>query len=71
MRLVWDQLERPGSAGRVWRASGRRYIIARNGRYDTSRTRVLCFSGAGFDDELRFAADAGEAVLIDLPMLYR
>jgi AAA+ ATPase superfamily predicted ATPase len=25
MRPVWDQLERPGSAGRVWRASSRRF----------------------------------------------
>lgn len=160
MRPVWDQLERPGSAARVWQASGRRYVgnvlgphfeqicrdwalyhsdpglfdgfpakvghgvvpdstartshevdvavvgvaengkppllaigevkwndtmgvahlkrlqairdlIARNGRYDTSRTRLLCFSGADFNDKLRLAADAGEVSLIDLPMLYR
>ncbi|MFI5715704.1 ATP-binding protein [Nocardia sp. NPDC051750] len=160
MRPVWDQLERPGSAARVWRVSGRRYVsnvlgphfeqvcrdwalhhadpelfdgfparvghgavhdsgtrtshevdvavigvaeggkppllaigeakwndtmgaahlerlqairdlIARNGRYDTSRTRLLCFSGAGFNDKIRAAADAGDVVLIDLPMLYR
>lgn len=160
MRPVWDQLERPGSAGRVWRASGRRFvsnvlgphfeqvcrdwalhhadpalfdglparvghgvvhdsgtrtnyevdvavigvaergkppllaigeakwndtmgaghlarlrtirdIIARNGRYDTSRTRLLCFSGAGFNDRALEAATADEVALIDLPTLYR
>lgn len=26
MRPVWDQLERPGSAGRVWQASRRRFV---------------------------------------------
>ena len=159
MRPVWDQVERPGNAERVWRASARRYVsavlgphfeqvcrdwtlyycdpellgglparvghgvvhdsaartghevdvaavgvaeggkppllaigeakwnevmgsahlarlrairelIARNGRYDTGRTRLLCFSGAGFDDNLRAAERAGEVVLIDLAKLY-
>ncbi|MEV5835093.1 ATP-binding protein [Nocardia sp. NPDC052112] len=159
MRPVWDQLERPGSADRVWRASGRRFVsnvlgphfeqvcrdwtlhhadpalfadlpakvghgvvhdsstrlsheidvavigisdggkppllaigeakwndtvgeghvdrlrrirdvITRNDRYDTSRTRLLCFSGAGFNDKARTAAESDEVTLIDLSMLY-
>ncbi|WP_212761465.1 AAA family ATPase [Nocardia uniformis] len=160
MRPVWDQLERPGSAPRVWRASRHRYvnnvlgphfeqtcrewalhhsdldlfaelpakvghgvvhdpttrksheidvavvgvaaggkppllaigeakwndvmgeghikrlrdireIISRNGRYDTSRTRLLCFSGAGFNEKACAAAESDdEVILIDLPTLY-
>lgn len=157
MRPVWDQLERPGSAERVWRASRRRFasnvlgphfeqvcrdwalhdadlfaelpakvghgiahdastrtshevdvavvgvadggkapllaigeakwndvmgeahidrlrrvrdVIARNGRYDTGPTRLLCFSGAGFNDKARRAAESDEVTLVDLPMLY-
>ncbi|MQY22779.1 ATP-binding protein [Nocardia macrotermitis] len=158
MRPVWDQLERPGSADRVWRASRRRFasnvlgphfeqlcrewilhhadpalleelpakvghgvvhdaatrtsheidvavigvadggkppllaigeakwndtmgaghldrlahvrdVIARNGRYDTSRTKLLCFSGAGFNHKAA-AAESDQVVLVDLPMLY-
>ncbi|MFB9238572.1 ATP-binding protein, partial [Plantactinospora siamensis] len=160
MRPVWDQLERPGSAARVWRASGRRFVsnvlgphfeqvcrdwtlrhadpellgglparvghgvvrdpqermgyevdvaavgiaddgrppllaigeakwndmmglghlerlrlvrelIGRAGRYDTSHTKLLCFSGSGFNDRLRGAAEtAGDVLLVDPPMLY-
>ncbi|SFE32137.1 hypothetical protein SAMN05216251_102486 [Actinacidiphila alni] len=162
MRPVWDQLERPGSATRVWRASGRRFVsnvlgphfeqvcrdwalhhadpelfgglparvghgvvhdpaartghevdvavvgvaegsgkppllaigeakwndtmgaahierlahirdlITRSGRYDTGRTRLLCFSGAGFNSRAAQAAAADPAGvhLIDLPALY-
>ncbi|MFC7550563.1 ATP-binding protein [Plantactinospora sp. GCM10030261] len=160
MRPVWDQLERPGAAGRVWRASRRRFVsnvlgphfeqvcrdwtlhhadpdalgglpakvghgivhdpatrtghevdvavvgitesgrppllaigeakwndtmgaahidrlrhvrelLQRTERYDTARTRLLCFSGAGFNDKAReTAADAGDVLLVDLPMLY-
>ncbi|MGW0608647.1 AAA family ATPase [Streptomyces sp. NPDC002644] len=48
-----------------------RDLIARSGRYDTSRTRLLCFSGAGFDDKARAAAAADPGVgLIGLPELY-
>jgi AAA+ ATPase superfamily predicted ATPase len=158
MRPVWDQLERPGSAPRVWQASQRRFVsnvlgphfeqvcrewalhdadpdllgglparvghgivhdprartghevdvavigiadgakppllaigeakwndvmgaahierlqhiralIAQTGRYDTSRTRLLCFSGAGFNDKARALA-GDEVQLIDLEALY-
>jgi AAA+ ATPase superfamily predicted ATPase len=159
MRPVWDQLERPGSADRVWRASRRRFVsnvlgphfeqmcrdwvldyadpelfgelpakvghgvvhdaatrvgheidvavigvadggkapllaigeakwndvmgeghldrlrhirdvIARNGKYDTSRTKLLCFSGAGFNEKALAVAQAEDVALVDLPALY-
>ncbi|MZE77309.1 AAA family ATPase [Streptomyces xinghaiensis] len=161
MRPVWDQLERPGSATRVWQASRRRFVsnvlgphfeqvcrdwalhhadadvlgglparvghgvvhdlkartgheidvavvgiadghakppllaigeakwndtmgiahierlkhirelIARAGRYDTTSTRLLCFSGAGFNDKAYAAAEASPSVqLVGLNSLY-
>ncbi|MFI6635448.1 ATP-binding protein [Nonomuraea fuscirosea] len=160
MRPVWDQLERPGSANRVWQASRRRFVsnvlaphfeqvcrdwalhhaehdlfgglparvghgtvhdpatrtgheidvavigvadhgkapllaigeakwndtmgaahidrlrhirdlITRAGRYDTSQTKLICFSGAGFNDKARQAAtSSSELHLVDLPALY-
>lgn len=160
MRPVWDQLERPGSAARVWQASRRRFasnvlgphfeqicrdwalhhadpdlfgglparvghgvvrdskartgheidvavvgiadnakppllaigeaewndtigiahidrlrrlreLIAQIARYDTTHTRLVCFSGTGFNDKARAAADASPDIsLIDLPTLY-
>lgn len=160
MRPVWDQLERPGSANRVWQASRRRFVsnvlgphfaqvcrdwalhhaepdllgglpasvghgtvhdpttrtgheidvaiigiadsgkapllaigeakwndtmgaahidrlrhirdlITRAGRYDTSQTKMICFSGAGFNDKARQAATSSPDLhLVDLPALY-
>ncbi|MEO3786887.1 ATP-binding protein [Actinocorallia sp. B10E7] len=160
MRPVWDQLERPGSARRVWQASRRRFVsnvlgphfeqicrewtlhhadpdllgglparvghgtvhdpkartghevdvavvgiadngkppllaigeakwndtmgaahlqrlhhirdlIAQTGRYDTTHTKLLCFSGAGFNDKAYASASASPDIhLIDLPTLY-
>lgn len=160
MRPAWDQLERPGSAERVWRASRERFTAAvlgphfericrtwalhfaapdlfggmpakvgsgvvndRRSRtthevdvavagvpdggrapllclgeakwneimgrshldrlrriaalettrncYDTSSTKLVCFSGAGFTDELRAsAAESGDVLLVGLPELY-
>lgn len=160
MRPVWDQLERPGNAARVWRASQRRFVsgvlgphfeqvcrdwalhhadpdllgglparvghgvvadprartrhdvdvavagitddgrppllaigeakwndtmgiahidrlrhvrglITQAGRYDTAHTKLMCFSGAGFNDKARSAAAADPDIhLIDLAMLY-
>jgi AAA+ ATPase superfamily predicted ATPase len=160
MRPVWGQLERPGAAARVWRASQTRYVstvlgprfeqlcrefaladpvgllgddlparvgggvvndpnrrtshevdvavvgiadggkppllsigeakwgeimgtshldrlrrikelIANGGRYDTSRTRLVCYSGAGFAPELLEASTAGHVTLVGLDDLYR
>ncbi|MEU8398075.1 ATP-binding protein [Nonomuraea sp. NPDC048892] len=160
MRPVWDQLERPGSANRVWQASRRRFVsnvlgphfeqvcrdwalhhaepdllgglparvgrgtvhdpatrtgheidvavigiadggkapllaigeakwndtmgaahvdrlrhihdlITRTGRYDTSQTKLICFSGAGFNGKAhQAAASSSELRLVDLPALY-
>ncbi|WP_240483490.1 hypothetical protein [Streptomyces pathocidini] len=160
MRPVWDRLERPGSAPRVWQASRRRFVsnvlgphfeqvcrdwalhhadpallgglparvghgtvhdpktrtghevdvavigiadgakppllaigeanwnntmgmahidrlrhirdlVTQAGRYDTSATRLICFSGAGFNDKAHAVAAADPDVrLIDLAALY-
>jgi hypothetical protein len=49
-----------------------RDMIRATGRYDASATRLLCFSGAGFTDELRaIAAQAPDVNLIDAATLYR
>ena len=48
-----------------------RDILRATGRYEASATRLLCFSAAGFTDELReFAAQAGDVRLISADMLY-
>ncbi|WP_246574351.1 hypothetical protein [Streptomyces genisteinicus] len=48
-----------------------RDLIAPAGRYDTTGTQLLCFSGAGFDDEARAAAAADPGIrLIDPAALY-
>ncbi|MFC6074936.1 AAA family ATPase [Microbispora bryophytorum] len=48
-----------------------RDLIAASGRYDTTRTRLVCFSGAGFNDKAAAQASASSDVhLIDLPALY-
>jgi uncharacterized protein len=44
--------------------------LGNQSRYDTSRTRLVCFSGAGFTADLRAAADSGQAVLVGLHTLY-
>ncbi|MEV0404476.1 ATP-binding protein [Actinoallomurus sp. NPDC050550] len=38
--------------------------------YDTSETWLACYSGAGFDDELRAAAQRDRVLLVDLDRLY-
>lgn len=38
--------------------------------YDTSETWLACYSGAGFDDELRAAAVRDRVLLVDLDRLY-
>ncbi|XKK58571.1 hypothetical protein HFP71_20255 [Streptomyces sp. ARC32] len=48
-----------------------RDVITRTSRYDTSRTRLLCFSGAGFNTKAHHAAATSPDVhLIDLQTLY-
>ncbi|WP_230882387.1 ATP-binding protein [Planomonospora sp. ID91781] len=49
-----------------------RSLIARGDRYDTAPTRLACFSGAGFTDELRALAARSDSdvLLVDLAELY-
>lgn len=48
-----------------------RDLIAQAGRYDTTHTRLICFSGAGFNDKAHTIADGDPAVqLIDPAALY-
>ncbi|MEU0517705.1 ATP-binding protein [Streptosporangium sp. NPDC006007] len=47
-----------------------RDLIAHNGRYDTSRTRLVCYSGSGFTEELLRLGRQGEVDLIGLGDLY-
>ena len=47
-----------------------RALLADKGRYDTSATKLMCFSGAGFTDELRAAAEGDEVLLVDVADLY-
>ncbi len=56
--------------GHVDRLRHLRDLIGRAGRYDVSQTRLMCCSGAGFNDKARLASEAGEVVLVDAPMLY-
>jgi hypothetical protein len=47
-----------------------RDLLAGIEKYDTSHTRLICFSGAGFTSELADAASHGEVELIGLDELY-
>lgn len=48
-----------------------RDVIGAAGRYDVRQTRLLGFSGAGFNDRIRAAADeSDDIVLVGLPELY-
>ncbi|WP_219668539.1 hypothetical protein [Streptomyces bambusae] len=84
MRPVWGDLERPGRAtavgeaewndvmgtGHLERLRHVRDLLAKGGT-STDRTRLQCFSGAGFTDDLRRLARKDPAVqLIDIDRLY-
>ncbi|WP_436492145.1 ATP-binding protein [Actinokineospora sp. HUAS TT18] len=57
--------------GHVARLSRARDLLAVKG-WDTRSTKLACYSGAGFTDELRTAAAAdGRILLIDLEQIYR
>jgi hypothetical protein len=46
-------------------------VIGDAGRYDVRETRLICFSGAGFNDRIHEAAAASDdVVLVGLPELY-
>src|SRR5690606_10393362 len=52
----WGEVMGAGHLARLRRI---RALITAQGRYDTSGTRLLCFSGAGFTDELQEAERFG------------
>jgi hypothetical protein len=45
-------------------------LVRKAGKYDTSRTRLVCFSGRGFSADLDEAARRGEVELVRLNDLY-
>lgn len=48
-----------------------REVIGGTGRYDVRGTRLICFSGAGFNDRIHeAAATSDDVVLVGLPELY-
>ncbi|MFF0311126.1 ATP-binding protein [Streptosporangium sp. NPDC004379] len=65
--VKWGQIMGEGHLQRLRRI---RDLVGRNDRYDTSRTRLLCYSGAGFTDDLVRAAGRGEVDLVGLDDLY-
>lgn len=64
----WGEVMGAGHLARLRRI---RALITAQGRYDTSGTRLLCFSGAGFTDELQEAERFGEVTLIGVDQLYQ
>jgi len=47
-----------------------RDVLAGGEKFDTSRTRLLCFSGAGFTDDLKQVCQRGDVDLVGLEDLY-
>lgn len=62
----WDEVMGPRHVERLRRA---RDLLAVKG-YNTSRAVLACYSGAGFSDDLRAAAQSDDIRLIDLGQLY-
>ncbi|MFD8523074.1 ATP-binding protein [Streptomyces capillispiralis] len=62
----WNKVMHPGHLHRLRRMLE---LLAARG-VDTSHARPACYSGAGFDPELRAAAEKGEVILVDLQRLY-
>ncbi|MFC1431057.1 ATP-binding protein [Streptacidiphilus sp. N1-3] len=63
----WNDVMGLGHLERLLRI---RELLAGNGKFDTSATRLACFSGAGFTADLRDRAVRGEVELIGLDDLY-
>jgi hypothetical protein len=63
----WNDVMGLGHLERLHRI---RELLVTNGKYDTSSTRLACFSGAGFTADLRERAARGEVELIGLDDLY-
>jgi hypothetical protein len=68
VRRKWGKVLGLRHLDRLRRA--RDLLAAKN--FDTSRTVLMCYSGAGFDPALRAEAAAGDGLikLIDLDTLY-
>lgn len=47
-----------------------RDLLRANDKFDRSRTRLACFSGKGFTNDLRHHAQHGEVELVGLEDLY-
>jgi uncharacterized protein len=47
-----------------------RDLLAGNGKLDTLRTHLVCFSGAGFTDDLKHRSQRGDVDLVGLGDLY-
>lgn len=63
----WNDVMGLGHLERLHRI---RELLVTNGKFDTSSTRLACFSGAGFTADLRERAARGEVELIGLDDLY-
>jgi AAA+ ATPase superfamily predicted ATPase len=58
-------------AGHVERLRQIRSLLTATGKFDTSNTKLICFSGAGFGRRLHEAAGAGsDILLVDADELY-
>jgi hypothetical protein len=56
--------------GHLKRLGRIRELLAGNAKLDTSGTRLVCFSGAGFTDDLKQRGQRGEVELVGLEDLY-
>ena len=67
---TWGEVMGTGHLERLRRI---RDLITTGGRYDTTRTRLVCYSGAGFNSELAAAATTApdEVTLVGFDDLYR
>ncbi|MEV7013055.1 hypothetical protein [Streptosporangium sp. NPDC051022] len=65
--VKWEETMGTGHLERLRRI---RDLIGRSDRCDTSRTRLVCYSGSGFTTELLQTADHGDVDLVSLDHLY-
>ena len=65
--LDWNEVMGSGHLERLTRI---RDLVSGMQKYDTTRTRLVCFSGAGFTPDLTTAAAEGKVDLISLDDLY-
>jgi uncharacterized protein len=64
----WNDVVGPGHLDRLHRL---RELLRASDRYDTTQTRLICFSGAGFTDDLKTHAGRSDVMLVGLNDLYR